>query len=246
MKKILTAITLFCLITALCAISAFAYGEYTAGGSSVTADAAEAVGADTETVDDANGVAAEDTAVNTEDGVTADTHDDTNSYGENDEEREKNSFEEIYGLAVSNADKLFALLAFIASLLVGFAYKKGLIPFVKTALGALGNGVTLLKEETKRAEEAASLALSSAENKLAAAEKNVALALEKLSLIEADLASSREGALRDNELRLILRSQIELLYEIFMSSSLPSYQKDAIGERVAEMKKALEKETESE
>ena len=50
--------------------------------------------------------------------------------------------------------------------------------------------------------------------------------------------------MKDAELRLILNSQIELLYEIFMSSSLPTYQKDAVGARFAEMKRALEKETE--
>jgi hypothetical protein len=33
--------------------------------------------------------------------------------------------------------------------------------------------------------------------------------------------------------------EIDMLYEIFISSSLPQYSKDAISERVAKMKKIL-------
>ena len=34
-------------------------------------------------------------------------------------------------------------------------------------------------------------------------------------------------------------SQIDMLYEIFMQSGLPQYSKDALGERMAKMKKTL-------
>ena len=41
------------------------------------------------------------------------------------------------------------------------------------------------------------------------------------------------------KLSLLMNSQIDMLYEIFMQSSLPQYSKDAIGEKVAALKKEL-------
>jgi hypothetical protein len=160
------------------------------------------------------------------------------------EEDDGGFIEDAYELLLSNADKLFALLAFLSSLLVGFAYKKGLLPFVKTALSALATGVANLKEESLKAEESAGAVLRCAEEKLTRAEECVNLISERIAAIEKELSAAKEDSMKDAELRLILNSQIELLYEIFMSSSLPTYQKDAVGARFAEMKRALEKETE--
>ena len=36
-----------------------------------------------------------------------------------------------------------------------------------------------------------------------------------------------------------MNAQIDMLYEIFMSSALPQYAKDRVGEKVAEMKAQL-------
>ena len=36
-----------------------------------------------------------------------------------------------------------------------------------------------------------------------------------------------------------MQNQIDMLYEVFISSSLPLYQKEAVGERIAEMKRIL-------
>ena len=41
------------------------------------------------------------------------------------------------------------------------------------------------------------------------------------------------------QLRLVVDTQIDMLYDIFMSSALPQYQKDAVGERIAKMKGAI-------
>ena len=37
----------------------------------------------------------------------------------------------------------------------------------------------------------------------------------------------------------MVKAQIDMLYDVFMSSALPQYQKDAVGERIAKMKEAL-------
>ena len=40
-------------------------------------------------------------------------------------------------------------------------------------------------------------------------------------------------------MRTILAGQIDMLYSIFMSSGLPQYQKDEIGEKIKEMREEL-------
>ena len=180
--------------------------------------------------------------------VTNDTLTDTKSdipdADKTDAKEEESSFAKAYGIAVKNADKIFALFAFVSSLFVGFAYKRGLLPLLKSALSALGSGVASLKEQSEKAGEESTRVLAEAAEKLERAENTVSIIYERISALENELSHVREGAMRDGELRIILSSQIDMLYEIFMSSSLPSYQKDAIGEKVAEMKKALEAETE--
>ena len=42
-----------------------------------------------------------------------------------------------------------------------------------------------------------------------------------------------------DSMRTILAGQIDMLYAIFMSSGLPQYQKDEIGEKIKEMREEL-------
>jgi hypothetical protein len=43
-----------------------------------------------------------------------------------------------------------------------------------------------------------------------------------------------------------MREQVEMLYDSFISSALPEYQKEAVGMRINEMKKLLEAEARDE
>ena len=228
MKKILTVITMFLVMLSLGTTAAFAYSEE--AETEITVDTEAEIGdADINepVTEPENSIDGEDT--------------------EEEETTEDISWpDEIYELALTNADKIFAALACIASVIVGFAYKKGLLPLVKNSLNALGNGISNLREHTERAEEIAIEALSEATDKLSRAEEHFNSVSEKLSVLESELDKAHEGSMKDNELRIILTSQIDLLYEIFMSSSLPTYQKDSVGEKVAEMKRALSAESENE
>ena len=224
MKKILTVLLALLIMLSLTAITVFASGEEL--GADVSAPSDDSI------TEEENGVAQ---------GVTPSEGGDTETA-----EGDSAWADEIYAIAAENADKIFALLACLSSLIVGFAYKKGLLPLVKNALNALGNGVVSLKESSEKAEELTRDALDEAAKRLTRAEECFDLIREKLSALEKELSAAKESSVKDGELRLIMNSQIDMLYEIFMSSSLPSYQKDAVGERVAEMKRALAAETESE
>ena len=249
MKKLFTLIAALLLILSLFTTAAFAYGE---DGQSYAA--AEGGGAPEDNVASLSPTDEKGDLVNTDEsngdvdsmpeeslsGADADVN-----TGSEDGKETRSWADEAYRLVLENADKLFALFACISSLIVGFAYKKGLLPLLQNGLTALGSAVSSLKERSERAEELAESAIGEAADKLARAEDCFKVISDRLATLEKELELARESSLKDGELRLILNSQIDLLYELFMSSSLPSYQKDSIGESVAKMKRALGTGTES-
>ncbi len=145
---------------------------------------------------------------------------------------EQNLFEEIYEVIELNADKIFSVLAFVGTLIVGLGYKSGLLPLLRDALSKLKGAIDGVKadSETAKAETGERL-------------REISCAVES---IEEQLSAmkwqyeSYEDICRDREsLRLILQGQIDMLYSIFMTSALPQYQKDEVGERISEMREEL-------
>ena len=151
----------------------------------------------------------------------------------------QNLFEEIYSEVMKHSDKILSALSFVASIVIVFAYKKGLLPILKGALSKLSDTVSGLRESCKEANEGARIALSSAEEKLALAERAVCELTEKLTSIEAELEASKGIGKSISKVEAVISSQVDMLYEIFMTSSLPLYQKEAVGEKISEMKKSL-------
>ena len=154
-------------------------------------------------------------------------------------EAQENIFETVYRELLSHSDKLLAALSFIGSLLVVFAYKKGLLPIIKASLGALGTAVSNMKEESERVGAEASTVAANAAEKLSAAEALICELGKKLDTVETRLAEATEKQLKGETVYSVMNTQIEMLYEVFMSSSLPAYQKESVGEKIAEMKRSL-------
>ena len=148
-------------------------------------------------------------------------------------------FDQLYGTVMRHADEILSALAFVGSLLIAFAYKRGLLPIIKGALSNMSQATARLKDETKAATDKAAEALAHAGDKLSEAERMLVAMAERLEELNAKLDAARENEERYGEMKLILSSQIDMLYEIFISSSLPAYQKEAIGARISEMKKKL-------
>lgn len=154
-------------------------------------------------------------------------------------EIEKNLFEEIYSLIELNADKIFSILAFIGTLVVGVGYKSGLLPLLRDALSKLKGSIDRVKEEG----ELSKLETSQRLNQIVDAVDGIGGDIEKMRW----QYDSYELLCREREsMRLILEGQIDMLYAIFMTSALPQYQKDEIGERISEMREELKKYEKSE
>ncbi len=145
---------------------------------------------------------------------------------------EENLFEEIYCLVESNADKIFSVLAFIGTLVVGVGYKSGLLPLLREAAAKLKTAIDGVKAEGESSKEMTDAKLK----EISAVVDNIQGELTKMKW----QYDSFDSICRDREAtRIILTNQIDMLYAIFMTSALPQYQKDEVGEKISEMREAL-------
>ena len=156
---------------------------------------------------------------------------------------EENVFSKAYNELTEYAGEILCAMTFAGSVILAIAYKKRLMPLVKGSLVSIGNAVSKIKESTsegieKGSEigEAIEQTLSGVTDTLDALAKRV----DELDTMLKDRLKAEDGLAREREeTRLILSSQIDMLYDIFMTSALPQYQKDAVGEKIAKMKGAL-------
>ena len=162
---------------------------------------------------------------------------------ENEEDgAKKNPFEAVFELIKANSDTIFSALTLIGSLVLAFTYKKGLLPALGASIGSIGDSV-------KRISDATEISIVKSENAIVDIDeriKDIGGLFEKLEGKISDLNTRLEAVDEERErsemTRVLLRSQIDMLYDIFMTSSLPQYSKDAVGEKIAAMKKLIEKE----
>ena len=155
------------------------------------------------------------------------------------EEAEANIFETVYTEALKHSDKILSALAFSASLILAVVYKKGLLPLIKGALSALTSSVDSLKEETESASLAAKRSIEDSSARLESSQMLLESLTGRLEAIENELSAKAEEQNMRRDIKRIMSAQVDMLYEIFMSSSLPAYQKESVGEKISEMKKSL-------
>lgn len=160
----------------------------------------------------------------------------TENTGEETEAGE-NLFAIIFSTVEDKAAEIFSVLTLISSLVLAYAYKKGLFPLIKSALTSLNGSVNKIKESAESELQKNEAIGGEVKEKLSDFEKLITAAGDRLALIESKLDENENR--QDKELKTIISAQIDMLYDVFMSSSLPQYQKDAIGQRVVKMKEAL-------
>ena len=138
-----------------------------------------------------------------------------------------------------HSGEILSLLAFVGSIILALVYKLGLTPLVRGALSSMLNSLGVLKASVEASDSKCSGAVSVLEERIAATEGIVNRLDEAIAAtteaIKAEEANSGERA----DMRLIMQMQINMLYDIFMTSALPQYQKDAVGERISAMNKLL-------
>ena len=164
-------------------------------------------------------------------------------------QEDENFFSNMYEEVSAYAGEILCTLTFAGSIILAFAYKKGLLPLVERSLVAIGNAVTHIKESAIENAEASSTFGANIEKQLQGACETLEALAEKIGVLDKALGENLENEnkakLEAKELRLVVDAQIDMLYNVFMSSALPQYQKDAVGERIAKMKEAIAENADS-
>lgn len=151
-----------------------------------------------------------------------------------------NPFEELYTAAKEHSSEIFSLLSLIGTILISWFYKKGLLPSVKTVLGSVSSSVTRIKEASDKEIECRKEESAKIEDKLLHFEEALSNQSSLISALESRLISEEDIYRQRERSNLILSSQVDMLYNIFMSSSLPHFQKEAMSEKINSMRKELE------
>ena len=153
--------------------------------------------------------------------------------------QESNVFVDVYNLIIDNSDKIFALLAFSGSALVGFTYKKGLLPLLKSTFSSLTGSVSSIKERSTELAEHTNENLNELCEKMNYVLKRNEETDKSVECISERLTDLCEVTEQYRKTHVVLASQIDMLYAIFMSSALPQYQKEEVSERIKQMKGEL-------
>ena len=164
----------------------------------------------------------------------------TDNVYENIEQAEStNPFAELYTYVCEHADNLFSVLAFSGSLLLAFFYKKGLMPALSSALTSLRTSVKSIGDTAERTLAGSESSYAELKGKMELVGQGIDTLCIAIADLDERLAASEAQIDQGKAMRTIISAQVDMLYSIFMSSSLPQYSKDAVGERIAEMKAAL-------
>lgn len=151
-----------------------------------------------------------------------------------------NPFAEIYEYVCANADNIFSALAFAASVLLAFIYKRGLMPTLTTSLGNLRASVKTITDTAQMALDKSEGAYDGVKRCIELVGEGIDTLCISVGELEKRLKVSEEQLSDAQQMKTIMSMQIDMLYSIFMSSSLPQYSKDQVGQRIAQMREALE------
>lgn len=145
-------------------------------------------------------------------------------------------FGEIYSYLASHAGEIFSTLSFIGTVAVALAYRRGLIPLLRDGLGAIGGAAGNISTSTERAQAVTEEAIAGVRMALDGFSDTLRT-IERAGEETSERLRALEGEGYDKKaLTKILLEQINMLSDIFMSTSLPQFRKDEIAERAKEMR----------
>lgn len=160
------------------------------------------------------------------------------------ESTEVNFFEKLYDAVTDYISEILCVLAFGGSFLIAVLYKKGLLPLLKGALGAINSAVGKIKDATENSAIADTEKTAKITEALDRAQSLIEAQTRSLEDVEKRLDSLSQDKSEREKMKLILECEVELLYDIFMSSALPEYQKDAVAKRLKAISSLVKEEKE--
>ena len=151
----------------------------------------------------------------------------------------ENVFEALFDKAFDNLPEVLSFVTLCASLILAFTYKRGLLPLVRGSLRAIGDSVARMEAEKDEDGESLRSIEKMLSDGLNAANEKVGELVVQITEMKNSLENAERRAGDRGKLVKLINGQIDMLYDVFMSSSLPHFQKEAVGERIAEMREAI-------
>ena len=186
-------------------------------------------------VDDENDVGVidyTDDAVSSEneDNLNADTTNlpsDNSASGDNGDITD-NVFEVMFNEVKSYFSEILCTLAFLSSIIVAFAYKKGLVPIVEGSLGAISKAVAKIKENSEESDKTAKNNYDVLTARVGEYESAIAALQDKVKELTLSLEPFSDELKNNKLIEELIVSQTTMLHDVFMASSLPAYQKERV------------------
>lgn len=150
-----------------------------------------------------------------------------------------NLFEEIYNELYAHASEIISALTLVGTLIIGFAYKKGLLPLVSRAVNGIQSAVGKIKENTEQGAKSTQDGIEAINTKLSELENSLNIFSESFCELGERLECCCDYENDKKKMSTLISAQVDMLYDIFMTSSLPQYQKDAVGARIGKMREEL-------
>jgi len=150
-----------------------------------------------------------------------------------------NAFDSAFAVITEHSTEIFSALAFFGSMLVALVYKKGLSPLLSRAVDKIGGEIEKVKNDSDKVSEEQTQAICRIEEKNSIMNDRLTELSDRIERLSSGICSEEELLDTAKRAVVVISSQIDMLYDVFMSSSLPQYQKELMGEKVLRMKEEL-------
>ena len=118
------------------------------------------------------------------------------------------------------------------------------MPALSGALSSLRSSVKTIGDTAEKTLVGSESAYAELKGSIELVGKGIDTLCISIADLDKRLSASEDQIGQTEAMRTVISAQVDMLYSIFMSSSLPQYSKDAVGERIAQMKAALAKTVE--
>lgn len=148
----------------------------------------------------------------------------------------ENIFSQLFEYTSCYSSEILSALAFTSSLFLAFTYKRALMPALGRSIGTISTSVAEIKDSSRETENATKSFKKELDANIEEALRLLKSLGKELNLTEEKIDKFNTGTEERNTIRLILCEQVSLLYDIFMFSSMPEYQKDAVARRIEKIR----------
>lgn len=154
----------------------------------------------------------------------------------------ENPFAALFETFGNHASEVFAAVSAFLSLTVFWLFRRGLLPLLRGGLNALSGVAEKMHKESETSSENLGKTADSVNRSLLMNAESITAMQKMLEGFSEKLNALSVSREEREAMRCILLSQVDMLSEIFLSSALPEYRKELVGEKLTAMRRALGEE----